>query len=89
LSSTRDNLQENRKGTIRFSIDNNVQRTRLRKVRRYIPPSVGDVVEVKVKGHEDHYDGGTILHANGGGFYYVEVDGEVRKDLHENSFHQT
>jgi hypothetical protein len=61
----------------------------LHKVRRYIPPSVGDVVEVKVKGQEAHYDGGTTLHANGGGFYVVEVDGEGRQDLHENSFHQT
>jgi hypothetical protein len=74
---------------IRFSIDNNSQRTLLRKVRRYIPPSVGDVVEVKVKGQEDEYDEGTILHANGGGFYDVDVDGEVRQDLHENSFRQT
>lgn len=74
---------------ISFFIDNSSQRTLFRKVTRYIPPSVGDVVGVKGEGEEDDYDEGTILRSKGGGFYDVDVDGEVRKDLHENSFGQT
>jgi hypothetical protein len=73
---------------IRFYIDNNSQRTRFRKMIRYVPPKVGDVVGVKVEGEADDYDEGTIVHSKGGGFYDVDLDGEVRKDLHENSFRQ-
>jgi hypothetical protein len=73
---------------IRFFIDNNSQRTLFRKVSRYHPPRVGDIVGVKVEDEEDDYDEGTILRAKGGGFYDVDVDGKVRKDLHENSFRQ-
>jgi hypothetical protein len=74
---------------IRFFVDNYSPRTWLSKLTRYIPPSLGDVVGVKVEGENDDYDEGTILRVKGGGFYDVDVDGEVRKDLHENSFRQS
>jgi hypothetical protein len=75
---------------IRFFIDNSSQRSLCSEVTRYVPPKVGDVVGVKVvEGEEDDYDKGTILRVKGGGFYDVDVDGEARSDLHENSFRQT
>jgi hypothetical protein len=74
---------------IRFFIDNSSQWTLLRDVTRYVPPYVGDVVEVKEEGEDGNYDEGTIVRAKGGGLYDVDMGDEVRKELHENSFRQT
>jgi hypothetical protein len=49
---------------------------------------VDDFVGVTVEGEADDYDEGTIVRAKAGGFYDVDVGGEVRKDSHENSVRQ-
>jgi hypothetical protein len=66
---------------------NEVQKVRLRDVTRYIPPKLGDVVEVPLE--DDFFYEGIILREKGGGFYDVDIDGEVHEDLSDEFFCQT
>jgi hypothetical protein len=54
-------------------------------VKRYIPPKEGDVVEV---GLETEFHEGIILRDKGGGFYDVDIDGEVHEDISDDVFRQ-
>jgi hypothetical protein len=66
--------------------DDKVYRASLLDVKRYIPLKEGDVVEVGLE--TDFYYEGIILRDKGGGFFDVDIDGEVYEDIRDDVFRQ-